>query len=92
VTNHGSPEVRRLLEAWSEQRRNVEDADATIQLAEGARAVDSELDQEAQQKLRALPSYRAGMREAADAIRTQMWAELRGQARPVLERGDPASM
>jgi len=31
------------------------------------------------------------MYEADKAIRDRMWAELRGQARPELKRGDPAS-
>ena len=80
VMNHGSQEVRRLLERWREQVRRIENADGVIRLAEGARAVEPELDQEALRERQALEGYRVAMREAADAIRGQMRTELAGAA------------
>ena len=76
--NHGSQEVRRLLERWREQVRKIENADGVIRLAEGARAEEPELDQEALRERQALEGYRTAMREAADAIRDQMRTELVG--------------
>jgi hypothetical protein len=78
VMNHGSQEVRRRLERWREQVRKIENADGVIRLAEGARAVEPELDQEALRERQALEGYRVAMREAADAIRDQMRTEMAG--------------
>jgi hypothetical protein len=83
VTNHGSPEVRGLLGRWAEIARKIDNADAMIRLAEGSRAVETELDQEALRERRALEDYRKAMHEAADDIRAQMSAELDGRAAQV---------
>jgi hypothetical protein len=88
VTNHGSPEVRRLLDEWNVQRRKIDNADQTIRLAEGSRSED--LDKEALRERHALEGYRAEMRQAAEAIRARTAAELNGQvAVPALPAGRP---
>jgi hypothetical protein len=78
VLNHGSREVRRLLERWREQVRKIENADGVIRLADGARTEEPELDKEALRERQALEGYKAAMRGAADAIRDQMRTELAG--------------
>jgi hypothetical protein len=80
VTNHGSPEVRRLLGQWGEIARKIENADTVITLAEGSRSVDPELDKEALRERHALEDYRKTLDEAAADIRDRMHAELAGQA------------
>lgn len=77
VTNHGSPEVRRLLERWVEQRRKIENADAVIRMAEQARDPGG-LAEKADREHQALEEYRRAMHEAASAIRDRMRAELAG--------------
>ncbi len=79
VMNHGSKEVRGLLKRWREYARKIDNADAVIRLAEGARAVEPDLDQEALRERHALEDYRKAMYEAADDIRDRMWAELADQ-------------
>jgi hypothetical protein len=90
VMNHGSLEVRRLLGRWREQAQKIENADIVIRMAEQVRD-PGRLAEEADREHMALEEYRRAMHEADQAIRDRMWAELRGQARPELERGDPAS-
>jgi hypothetical protein len=80
VKNHGSPEVRQLLERWGEIARKIDNADAVIRLAEGSRSVEPELDREALRERQALEDYRKALYEAADDIRGRMHAELDGQA------------
>jgi hypothetical protein len=91
VMNHGSPEVRQLLERWGEQAQKIENADIVIRMAEQARD-PGKLAEDADREHMAMGEYRAAMHEADKAIRDRMWAELRGQAQPEVERGDPASM
>lgn len=79
VMNHGSKEVRRLLERWREYARKIDNADAVIRLAEGAHAIEPDLDQEALRERQALEDYRKAMYEAADDIRDRMRAELADQ-------------
>ena len=47
-----------------------------IRMAEGARGPSPELDQEALRERQALEDYRKAMRDAADAIRSQVKREL----------------
>jgi hypothetical protein len=91
VMNHGSPEVRQLLERWGEQAQKIENADIVIRMAEQSRD-PGKLAEDADREHMAMEEYRRAMHEADKAIRDRMWAELRGQARPEVERGDPASM
>jgi hypothetical protein len=83
VTNHGSSEVRRLLDRWGDAARKIDNADAVIRLAEGSRGAEPGLDQEALRERHALEDYRKALYEAADDIRAQMNAELAGQDRAV---------
>jgi hypothetical protein len=76
VRNHGSPEVRRLLQEWREHVGKIENADAMIRLSERSRDPESSFHDEALQEQHALQDYRRAMGEAADALRAQMWAEL----------------
>ena len=89
VTNHGSPEVRRLLDRWGEQRLKIQHADMVITMAEQSQSTG--LNEQARQERLALEDSRKAMYEAATAIRDQMRKELAGQAQPALERADPAS-
>jgi len=76
VTAHGSEEVRRLLNRWGECAQRIENADCVIRMAEASRDPGPEFDQEALRERQALEDYRKAMRDAADAIRGQMWREL----------------
>jgi hypothetical protein len=87
VTNHGSPEVRQLLDKWGEQRMKIQEADIVITMARESRDPGS-LGEKADQEHQALEDYRRALHEAATAIRDQMRKELDGQTQPVLERGD----
>jgi hypothetical protein len=82
VMNHGSPEVRRLLEQWGEQGKKIEDADATITSADSARGAEPELEEKARQERHALDGYKKVMQETADAIHEQMRAELEDRTEP----------
>jgi hypothetical protein len=44
VMNHGSPQVQQLLEEWGEIVRKIENADATIQIADSSRSPSPELE------------------------------------------------
>jgi hypothetical protein len=88
VTNHGSPEVRRLLDQWGEQRMKIQEADIVITMARGSRDPGS-LGEKADQEHQALEDYRRALHEAATAIRDQMRKELASRAQPALGRGDP---
>jgi len=79
VTNHGSLEVRRLLERLGETGRKIENADIVIRMAEQSREPGG-LAEEARRERLALEDYRKALYEAADDIRAQMNAELAGQA------------
>jgi hypothetical protein len=76
VTAYGSEEVQRLLDPWVECARRIENADVTIRIADGARSLSPELDQDALRERHALEDYRKAMRDAADAIRSQIQREL----------------
>jgi hypothetical protein len=79
VTLHGSPEVKRLLNQWADERIKIENADITIQQAEHAAGREPELEEEeAQRERRALSGYKKATYEITDAIRAQMSAELAG--------------
>jgi hypothetical protein len=76
VTNHGSPEVRALLERWGEQRLKILRADMVITMAEKSQSTGL-ADQALQERL-ALEDNRKAFFEAAEDIRAQMNAELAG--------------
>jgi hypothetical protein len=76
VTSFGSEEVQRLLDRWGECAQRIENADAMIRMAEGARGPNPELDQDALREKHSLEDYRKAMRDAADAIRSQIQREL----------------
>jgi hypothetical protein len=76
VTAYGSEEVQRLLDRWGECARQIENADVVIRMADTARGPSPELDQDALQERHALEDYRKAMRDAADAIRSQIQREL----------------
>jgi hypothetical protein len=76
VTGYGSEEVKRLLDRWGECARRIENADAVIRMADATRDPSSELDQDALRERHALEDYRKAMRDAADAIRSQVRREL----------------
>jgi hypothetical protein len=78
VENHGSPEVRRLLDRWGEQRMKIENAD--IVLGMDAESRGTGLAEEALRERQALEDYRKSLYEASSAIRDQMRKELAGQA------------
>jgi hypothetical protein len=80
VKNHGSPEVRALLDQWTEIARKIENANEVIELADHARGPAPELDKEAQKERLALEDYRKQLQEAANRIHDRMSAELSGQA------------
>jgi hypothetical protein len=80
VTGYGSPEVQRLLGAWAEVARKIENADQVIGLAGRARGPAPELEQEAHRERMALEDYRKALYEAAEDVRAQMNAELAGRA------------
>jgi hypothetical protein len=88
VTNHGSPEVRALLERWGEQRLKIHRAEMVITMAEKSQS--TRLSDQALQERLALEDNRKAFFEAAEDIRAQMNAELAGQPQPTLGRGDPA--
>jgi hypothetical protein len=90
VENHGSPQVRRLLQVWGEVRLKIENADIVIEM--GDKSADATLNEEAHKQRLAMESYRTALYESAKAIRDQMRKELAGQAQPALKRGDHASM
>lgn len=76
VTNYGSPEVQRLLGAWAELARKIENADQVIGLADRTRGPAPELEQEAHTERMALEDYRKALYEAAKDISARMNAEL----------------
>ena len=76
VTAYGSEQVQRLLERWAECAARIENADVVIRMAEGARGPSPQLDQDALRERHALADYRKAMRDAADAIRSQVQREL----------------
>jgi hypothetical protein len=76
VTAYGSEEVQRLLDRWAECAQRIENADVVIRMADKARSPSSERDQDALRERHALEDYRKAMRDAADAIRSQMRREL----------------
>jgi hypothetical protein len=80
VTNYGSPEVQRLLGAWAEAARTIENAGQVIGLADRARGPAPELEQEARQEQMELEGYRKALYEAAEDVRAQMNEELAGRA------------
>jgi hypothetical protein len=76
VTAYGSEEVQRLLDRWGECAQRIENADVVIQMADKARGPSPELDQDALRERHALEDYRKAMRDAADAVRSQIKREL----------------
>jgi hypothetical protein len=77
--NHGSPEVRGLLEQLGEQVWKIRQADITIASADSARGAEPELEEEARQERLAIEGYKKAMNETADAIRDQMRTQLEGR-------------
>jgi hypothetical protein len=77
VANHGSPEVRALLDQWAEAARKIENAGHVITMAEQSRN-PGELDQEGHRERRALDDYRKQLQETANRIHDQIKAELDG--------------
>jgi len=75
VTTYGSEEVQSLLDRWGECAQRIENADVTIRMANESRDL-GELDREALREKHALEDYRKAMRDAADAIRSQVRREL----------------
>jgi hypothetical protein len=76
VTAYGSEEVQRLLDRWGECAQRIENADVVIRMADESRDPGPEFDQMALQERKALEDYRKAMRDAADAIRSQIRREL----------------
>jgi len=76
VTAYGSEEVQRLLDRWGECAQRIENADVVIRMADKARGPSPELDQDALRERRALEDYRKAMRDAGDAVRSQIKREL----------------
>jgi hypothetical protein len=72
VTAYGSEAVQRLLDRWGESAERIENADIVIRMADESRDPSPELDQEALRECHALEDYRQAMRDAADAIRSQI--------------------
>jgi hypothetical protein len=79
VANHGSAEVRRLLDRWGEIARKISNTDAVIRLAEQSREPGG-LAGEALRERLALEDHRKALYEATEDIRAQMSAELGGRA------------
>lgn len=73
---YGSTEVRRLLDEWAEHLVRLNNAKATIQMAEATRDHDSAIHQDADRELMALPGYATAIYEIDDAIRAQVRTEL----------------
>jgi len=81
VTNHGSPEVRQLLDKWGEQRMKIQEADIVITMARESRDPGS-LGEKADQEHQALEDYRRALHEAATAIRDRCTQSWRASRRP----------
>jgi hypothetical protein len=77
VTNHGSPEVRALLERWTEIARKIEHAGCVITMAEQSPNPGGLADEARRERL-ALEDHRKALYGAAEDIRAQMHAELAG--------------
>lgn len=75
VTNHGSPEVRALLDQWGQQQLKIRKADMVITMAEQ----HNSLNEQARLERLALEDHRKALSEIAYRIRDQMSAELDGQ-------------
>jgi hypothetical protein len=84
VTNHGSPEVRALLDQWAEIARKIDNAGHVITMAEQSRDPGA-LDEEAHRERRALDDYRKALDDAARRISDRMHQEMDGQTQPRLE-------
>jgi hypothetical protein len=96
VTAYGSEEVQRLLDRWGECAQRIENADVVIRMADDSRDPSPELDQDALREKHALEDYRKVMRDAADAIRSQIQRELapgtsRGRSYNGTASGDSAA-
>ena len=78
VTAYGSEEVRRLLVDWIQQASALAAADATVAMAEKAINPSKELEDQAAQDLKAIPSYREAVLEADNAVRKRVRQELTG--------------
>ena len=76
VTSYGSEEVQRLLNRWGECAQRIDNADVMIRTADTARGSEPELDRDALREKHALEDYRKAMKDAADAIRSQVQREL----------------
>jgi hypothetical protein len=88
VFNHGSKEVRRLLNLWQEQAAKIRNADEVIGLSERSRDPDPdpEFVKEVDQEWSALDGYKEAMRTAELALRERMRRELASEDHP----GTPA--
>ena len=76
---YGSPEVRELLEEWSRRAKKLEDADWLIGKVEESRNPSAELDRQAMEEQKAVPSYVKAIADAHKAIAERVWRELAGQ-------------
>jgi hypothetical protein len=79
VTLHGSSEVRRLLEKWTECARKLREADIVIGMAERTRDYESSIHEDAKREHLAVEDYRRAIHDADEAIREQMNTELASQ-------------
>jgi hypothetical protein len=73
--NHGSSEVRRLVEQLGEQVRKIEQADTTITAADSARGAEPELEEQARQERLALEGYKGADRNTPET-RRRSWRPL----------------
>jgi hypothetical protein len=80
VTAFGSQEVARLLREWRDRAAELANADLTIRMVEESARPSQQLDDQARDELKAIPSYRDAMVKADEAIREQVRRELAGDA------------
>jgi hypothetical protein len=77
VANHGSPQVRALLDQWQEAARKIEYAGHVITMAEQSKNPGQLADEALKERL-ALEDNRKALQQAADRVYDQMKAELDG--------------
>jgi hypothetical protein len=80
VDAYGSPKVRGLLDEWRDYVGHLADADVTIAMVERSPNPSKDLDDDAMNEHRRIPSYRQAIFDAAEAIREQVRRELAGEA------------
>jgi len=79
VTAYGSQEVRRLLEAWTRCLMKVQIANMASQLLEESQGLKPQLEEQAKQEQKAIPSYNEAVNRADAAIRERVRRELAGE-------------